>query len=105
MLNDTFGAPLDKCALMDILVYFEANGAIARHLMVTEFSDTRKPLWKEVEDDDLDTRPVDVIDDQSFRFRAELNCAHPIDLEEEVWYEPLVFGINVVGHWDRKRGS
>ena len=46
-----------------------------------------------------------LIDDQSFRFKSELNCAHPVDLDEDVWYEPLVFGINVVGHWDRKRGS
>merc|ERR1711964_439378 len=30
-LVDLFGAPLDKCSLMDILVYLEVNGAIARH--------------------------------------------------------------------------
>lgn len=95
-LCDAFGAPLDKCSLSDLLEYLERNGAIARHKLKLDVSEVSQPLWRS----SGFQKEIEVIDDESFRYNAEHDCKHPIDIDENVWFEPLIHGINVVGHWD-----
>ena len=42
-----------------------------------------------------------VDDFDSFRNKAKLDSLHPIDLNEDCWFEPLIFGNFFIGAWDR----
>ena len=85
--------------MIDILEYLEGNSAIARY----EFKCQKQVIDSWGWGGEKSLEGFVKIDRGSFIKKANSDNMHPLDLNEECWFEPLVHGISLCGSWDRVR--
>lgn len=122
-LCEQFGKTMDRCSLMDLLLYLENENAIVRHVFkepTTSDSDLMSlkeaepkmnslSEWSNSTSTEKSTPHVSkfynldqLILEDDFIDCEKIDTLHPIDLHENCWFEPVIFGNYLVSLWDKK---